>query len=167
MEAKWHCKKRAGRSAERCAMCQHSHQKCPQRHTQNSKCRHLQCKRVKELQSSTRHKGVRHKSQYSRHSHTQQRTGTTRKQSQSLRWKRRCTQITSCDAQLSGVPCASIDIENINNGILSIPTVASYSSNASKNFKAAQDKKAPVTHYNVQRVHIHANAPPPANRASP
>ncbi len=51
---------------------------------------------------------ARHKSQCPRHSLTQQRTGTTRKQSQSLRWQRRCTETTPCDAQLGRVPCARI-----------------------------------------------------------
>ncbi len=67
-----------------------------------------QYKRVRELENSTRHEGVCHKSPCPTHSHTQQRTGTTRKQSQPLRRQRRCAETTACDAQLSGVPRASI-----------------------------------------------------------
>jgi hypothetical protein len=100
-------------------MCQHSHQKYQQRQ-KHCLLVHLnnQCKKVKySKQHESTCKRPSHITTYSTHSQYQQRTlaKTTRKKSQSLRWQRRCTGMNAREAKLSGVPFASIRIEDINN----------------------------------------------------
>ena len=131
-------------------------QKYPQRHkSQTQKKCHLHCKRVR---SSTQHESIHkrpsHITTYSTNSLPQQRTVTTRKQSQSLRWQRRCTESTSCDTQLGGVPCASIRIKNIHyvgNKIQSYtPNASDLQNSTSRHTGARHTSQYSTTHRNHQ-----------------
>ncbi len=146
-------------------MCQRSHQKYQQRRT---KCHcHLQYTRFR---SSKKHESTSkrpsHITPYSTQSLQQQRTATTRKQSQSLRWQRHCNEIRAGNAQLSGVPCASVRIKNINN-LINCASVCNTNASDLQNSTSRQVSTRNTSHH-IQRNHFVNNALlAPINRASP
>jgi hypothetical protein len=98
------------------------------------------------------HKRPSHITAYSTQSLPHQRTGTTRKQSQSLRWQRRCTEIRAFDAQLSGVPCAGIRIKNIHNVKMSSGSCIRKVSNLPKWHQYTNKRPSRISTYSTQSL---------------